>query len=152
MIDFVLTFLVQVTNMGIVVEVLGELENFHMSREELEVRYYITWKYFYFKKLFAGYETGEAYQWVEAESERQQGARHQSQELDQKMEGLTRTRVRSPSRWGQQQQQQLQPGYQRKLSSQQQSHLPRPWVAGPFSSSRARQQLSGEPQGTAIQL
>ena len=42
MIDFVLTFLVQVTNMGIVVEVLGELENFHMSREELEVRYYIT--------------------------------------------------------------------------------------------------------------
>ena len=28
---------VQVTNMGIVVEVLGELENFHMSREELEV-------------------------------------------------------------------------------------------------------------------
>ena len=62
MIDFVLTFLVQVTNMGIVVEVLGELENFHMSREELEVRYYITWKYFYFKKLFAGYETGEAYQ------------------------------------------------------------------------------------------
>ena len=48
--------------MGIVIEVLGELENFHMSREELEVRYYITWKYFYFKKLFSGYETGEAYQ------------------------------------------------------------------------------------------
>ena len=48
--------------MEIVVEVLGELENFHMSREELEVRYYITWKYFYFKKLFSGYETGEAYQ------------------------------------------------------------------------------------------
>ena len=41
MIDFVLTFLVQVTNMGIVVEVLGELENFHMSREELEVRYFL---------------------------------------------------------------------------------------------------------------
>ena len=34
--------------MGIVIEVLGELENFHMSREELEVRYYITSKYFYF--------------------------------------------------------------------------------------------------------
>ena len=28
---------VQVTNMGIVVEVLGELENFHMSRGVLEV-------------------------------------------------------------------------------------------------------------------
>ena len=27
--------------MGIVVEVLGELENFHMSREELEVRYFL---------------------------------------------------------------------------------------------------------------
>ena len=64
--------------MEIVVEVLGELENLHMSREELEVGYYITWKYFYFKKLFSGYETGEAYQWVEEEGERQQGARHQS--------------------------------------------------------------------------
>lgn len=47
MIDFVLTFLVQVTNMGIVVEVLGELENFHMSREELEVRYYIILELFF---------------------------------------------------------------------------------------------------------
>lgn len=33
--------------MGIVVEVLGELENFHMSREELEVRYYIILELFF---------------------------------------------------------------------------------------------------------
>ena len=40
--------------MGIVVEVIGELENFHMSREELEVRW------------LGGREEGGFWGWLEA--------------------------------------------------------------------------------------